>query len=318
MKRVSNESKVFVIFETHMTERFTHLFKGFEFSFYDFSLNNRYDYNLLKDLYLKHKNRFLVEEKYKNLLALVDEVGNSKIYFATAEGYLANTILRRLRRDRPNLTLTAVQHGLFPLSKPGLRDFLVSNVNRMFFKLFGYCPWGSGFGARIVDQYIVYTDAVKKYLVEVRGWEESCVIVDGFFLKKNLYELASKRVVVEKQGAIFFAQCFRRAGLCNEEYEYKIISSALDYVKERHGTVYLKLHPSCLCQHADFDGVRLVDDFEYGINNSGFAYGFFSTALVDAEICGLEVVSIYHPLMVRFRNFDSSIYGNFSSVVSLS
>lgn len=309
---------IVIFFEAHMEQRFSHLVESEEYVCFCYKLNNSSPKAMVYDLIDKIKGLGEFKEKYQEMLFVIDNNNISNVYFSTAEGYLAHNVIHWLKRDRPKMKTTAMQHGLFVLNHSLIKRNIRKIINFTFFKMFMFYPWGVGFGSKLTNEYIVYNDKIKNYLVRENGWNVLDVFSDISFLKKNLYTKSLDFEVKKESGsALFLLQGFYEAGLCSKSLECLIFLEALSFIKKRHKNVYVKKHPASSSATISGNDIHFIEDLEYGFAKCEYAYSFFSTALLDAQLCGLDAVALYHPRMRELKYFNKLIYNNFDKVIDI-
>ncbi|MGY3795215.1 polysialyltransferase family glycosyltransferase [uncultured Aquimarina sp.] len=293
----SNKNRVFIVIEEHMQERYTHLIN--KYGYKNFCLKDFQGLNLgasFSHVFKRIYYREILNKEYNKLRFWIEkvntEVNIEVVYLSNSEGYIAHNIARRLRYDFPEITLIALQHGIFDMSRIPKR-FSRLLINKFCWFFFKICPLGVGFGGKIVDQYIVYNEAYKDFLMTEYKWKDHEVKVDLSFLKSELFE---KKVTSKKEDdtAIFLLQCLAKAKLCSAEQEHYLNTKTLTYLSKKYTKVLIKEHPAATENHR----VELMQNCEYidnlieGFNRSSFAYSYSSTALLDAEIFDIETFAI--------------------------
>ena len=110
------------------------------------------------------------------------------VYFSTSEGYVSHNIIYRLKNKVPNITFIALQHGVFPLKYSSKNEVIRKAINKIGMGIFGVYPIGAGFGGIPLNDYFVYSEREKKFLVEYRNWKEFQVHPKLDFIKADLLQ----------------------------------------------------------------------------------------------------------------------------------
>jgi len=186
----------------------------------------------------------------------------------------------------------------------------VNNICNFFY---GIYPIGAGFGSKIVDKYIVYSDVYKDFLIDKFNWSERNVSSDINFLKCELFD---KREFGKKNGkvALFLMQCLNKAGMCSEKDEQFLNKNVLEYLSKRYDKVLVKAHPAdkkTITLLANTN-VKQIDDLIVAFNSSTHAFSFSSTTLIEAKVFDVEAFAINSKLVKE----DKSIYSIFENVLS--
>lgn len=312
-----NEKKLFIVLEQHLYDRYHYMIHKYDFDSYlvggfgDIQIGTT-----LKHFINRIKKRKILNTEYEKLQRFInqkiEEYKLEQIYFSNSEGYIAYNFLLKIRADFPNLELIGLQHGVFELSeapKSKIR-YLVNNICNFFY---GIYPIGAGFGSKIVDKYIVYSDVYKDFLIDKFNWSERNVSSDINFLKCELFD---KREFGKKNGkvALFLMQCLNKAGMCSEKDEQFLNKNVLEYLSKRYDKVLVKAHPAdkkTITLLANTN-VKQIDDLIVAFNSSTHAFSFSSTTLIEAKVFDVEAFAINSKLVKE----DKSIYSIFENVLS--
>jgi hypothetical protein len=312
----SDEKRLFIVLEEHMIKRYSYMIDKFNFDGYsvigfgDIQIGTK-----PKDLLNRIKHRNLLQKEYKKLSEFIKhkckERDVKEIFFSNSEGYIAYNFLLRIKKDFPSLRLIGLQHGVFELkktSKIGIRSFINYVINLSL----GIYPIGGGFGQKIVDEYIVYNEVYKDFLVNTYKWPENMVKVDLNFLKCELFD---KKINKQKNNTVLFlSQCLAKASMCDIKEEEFLHNKVLEYLSTKYDKVLIKQHPAC-CGEISFikkNNIEFVDDLIEGFNSSSYAYSFASTTLLEAEIFDIETFAIDSELI----SGDKSLYKLFKNTLN--
>lgn len=302
-----------IIFETSMNHRYAQMASIHGFHIYEVGLDNTWKNGFFENIKSRIRTKHIIQKKRSLLVKYLNENNFERILLSNAEGYISKNFIYVLRKEFPHLKIIAIQHGIFPLSKPFLINISKNVINTIVFSLTGIYPLGSGFGGIKLDGYYVYSEREKNFLIAKKGWESSNVFVDIIFIKPEIYNeyiRLKKTVSHEKDTAIFLLQGLHLAGICSKEVEMFLIGETIDYLTKKHQTVLIKEHPACTGRLNTIsfpENVKEVTNLFEGFSQAQFAYSFFSTALIDAKIFQLKTFGIRSNKI----NVDSEIYDNF-------
>jgi hypothetical protein len=315
----SKNKKILIVFEKHMNERYKYVAQKNNMKIVYMNLFNIKSKNPISTFLNRIHSKKLFLHKYYTLFNLIKkyESQNYKIiiYVSNAEGYIAHNFLKWLVKDFPKLELVAMQHGIMPLTNSVNKIKIRKVFNAIIYFIFGIYPYGTGFGFKLTNKYIVYKNIYKDILITF-GWNPEDIIVDIQFLKSELYDYYKVNKLVnyrESSTAIFLPQCLALSGVCTKEEEILLMKKTIKYISSKHKKVLIKLHPGC-----NNIGFRVpsnciyIDSLNEGFLKANVAYSFFSTALLDAEIFELKTIAI-QPISVNLK-IDLNVYSLFDDV----
>jgi len=310
---------ILIIFETHMNDRYDYFSKKNNLKVFNANLNNNSGRNILIDFFEKIKFKKELLNKYDSLKTfIIDNRLKSedfKIYVSNSEGYVAHNFLKFLQKDFPTLEIIAMQHGIMPLYVNVWKMRVRTFINQFLYYIFGIYLYGTGFGIKLANKYIVYNKTYKEILLQF-GWRSEDIIVNYKFLKPDLYDYYITHKTLKKEDndiAIFLPQCLSLAKICTQKEERELHIKAIDYIAKKHKKVLIKLHPAC--NNIDFvlkQNIEFINDLKQGFLLSSCAYSFFSTALLDAQIFDVKTIAFKSKLFDK-KN-DLAIYDLFSAV----
>ena len=313
----TNNKSLLIIFEPHMNARYQYIAKKFNMEIIFINLNNKVKSNILLDFYCKIKNKSNFKNKFLEVKAIIADlqVNNKiKIYVSNSEGYVAHNFLVYLKKEFPSIEIIAMQQGIMTLTYNKKKIFIRKSINNLCMKFFGIYPYGTGFGIKLSDKYIVYTKEYKKLLLEL-GWSEKDVIVDLNFLKSDLFDFYTKNKNNKSNDdiALFLPQCLSLANITTEKDEERLLRKTILYIAKKHKKVLIKNHPAC--KNIKFslpENCTYMDELKEAFLLSSFAYSFFSTSLIDAEIFDIKTIALKSNLFNG--KIDLNIYKIFTTV----
>jgi len=311
-----NKKSLLIIFEPHMNDRYEYMAKKFNMEVFNVNLKNQINNNILLDLLLKIIEKQKLIKKSLELKKVIKELTENKltIYVSNSEGYVAHNCLIYLKKEFPSIEIIAMQHGIMPLSYNRKKRVLRNFINSLFKIIFRIYPYGTGFGIKLSDKYIVYTEQYKELLVQL-GWDKKDVVVDLNFLKCELSDFYNKNKSkrLNSDTALFLPQCLYLAKICTYEEEKELLKYAITYIAKKHKRVMIKNHPAC--RNINFSlpkNCEYIDDLKEALILSTFAYSFFSTSLIDAEI--FEIKAVAFKSKTFNKKIDFKIYNLFKNV----
>ncbi len=304
------EFGLFVTFDDSMTENYSGFIQQHKLPVFSYSLPN-YSGGPVSTLVCRIQSRQRVREKTLELIEHIERNGWKSVYFATSEGYISANAIPILRKRLPEVTCISLQHGLFYLRSRPIRAFIVWFINTCSSFLLGIKIIGHGFGGIKTDCYYVYSKPYREYLIKHRGWSEDRVIVDMGFLKPE-YTGVSESGMIEAE-AVFFLQPLAHIGLCRPETELRIFQNVVNYLAGEYSELLIKDHPRSTHSKS---GIKLPANARFfeesRIPKCQFAYSFFSTALLEAELIGTRSTAIF----LKIVGIHSAWYKTFSHVIS--
>ena len=305
------ESSCLIIFENAMNKRYIEMAKTHSLEVYRVELDNNLETTIGLNFIRRLASKSTLRTKIRALTTYLKANSFGSIYLSNAEGYVSKNFIYELKRTFPKTRFVALQHGVFPLKHDPAKEFLRRTINYLSFLISGIFPFGSGFGGIKLDQYYVYSEREKNFLVEKKGWKSKNVTVNIKFIKAELYNAYLKNEVQQDdKTTLFLLQGLHLAGLCSETQEKHLISTTINYLSKKYGKLLVKEHPACgeRLNHIKLpDNVEVIDDLLYGFNISKTAYSFFSTSLIDAKVFNIKTVGIISNTL----RVDKGIYENF-------
>lgn len=311
-----DESQVLVILENSMVKRFEAIAKIHDISKFHADLDNFLSQNKIVNLIRRLKSKQKLLKVVDELELFVSKNSVERVFFSTAEGYAGHNVIHHMMRRRPDIEYIALQHGLFPLEYSQTREVFRNLSNGLCKRVFGVFPFGKGFGGLILDKYYVYTEKEKKYLIDVRNWENNQVDVKLNFIKADVFlEYRKRELNQDKANAIFLLQCLSRSGLCSPSQEAFFNNRIIETLSKKYDTLFLKEHPGCPKLLSELQlppNIIVVDNIFDGFARCKTAYSFFSTALLDAKIFNMKTVGI----KIDKLKVDPQIYKTFDSTLT--
>lgn len=307
-----------IILEDILKERFDYLCNKYGIKQIKLMLRNNYSGNMLINLLYRVLSKGEIDRKYRELKELIKKQGISRVFVSNAEGYVASNILTRLNEDFPELTLIALQHGIFVPDYRSFRESLKRKINYITYRLLRFKLLGEGFGNRLVDKYIVYNDMYRDHLLGL-GWKAEDIIVDLYFLKCYFYDMGRKyrksKNIEEVNIALFFTQDLCYSRFCSRAEEALLNKKVIDYLSRKYNKVIIKIHPSnkVILSYPLPSNCYIEYNILHAMIEADVAYSFFSTALIDADIFGLYTVA----MKSRHIKVDNSIYLLFKRCIDI-
>ncbi|APQ17363.1 polysialyltransferase family glycosyltransferase [Maribacter hydrothermalis] len=302
-----------VVFESSMERRYAQMAEIHGFTLYNVGLINDWKNSFIDNLKTRINSKELLYQKRALMIQFLKDNDFNNIFLSNAEGYVSKNFIPSIQKEIPNVKVIALQHGLFPLKHSVFKEIPRDLINTLVHKVKGIFPLGSGFGGIILDEYYVYSEREKEFLVSKRGWSPTSVIVDIKFIKPEIYQqyVALKKVKnSDEVTAVFLLQGLFIAGLCSEKNEMQLIERTINYLSKKYTKVLIKEHPACegrLKQILLPDNVSEASNLFESFSKANDAYSFFSTALIDAKIFNLKTVGISS----KSIKVDKEIYDNF-------
>jgi len=301
--------------EDHLFDRCKEIgeFHGIPVYRYPKIVSTYFEANVLKKIFrIRFYNAFIKENRI--LINVILNQKSERVYFSNSEGFTAINVINPLKRKLKKVRFITMQHGLFPLCNASVKKkcFLYEKLS----DLIGFWLVGQPFGPRMTDEYIVFNNSYKSYLVKEYDWNPDSVSVNFFFLKPSLIEIRKNRVNKEwGKTAAFFTQCLGLSNICSEETEKDLIIMVLNYLSSKYDKVILKFHPACAIELGiDLpENVRVEENLNFILSQIDFAYSFFSTVLLEAEALGVKAFSIYSSRL----NVEESTYHVFKKKLDL-
>lgn len=305
-----------IILETGMNDRFVKLAKIHNLEFITLNLKNNFHGGIVKLISSRLRQKKGIREKAKLAEQFIGHHNFDVVYFSSTEGYISYNVINLLKKVLPNTKFVALQHGVFPLKYNKILEAFKFAFNCCFKFLLGIYPIGNGFGGIILDKYYVYSKREKEFLVKHRGWKNENVKVKIDFLKADLIQkFKTIKSQQQEENAIFLDQCLSLAGLCTREQENNYYVNIINALAKRYNKIYIKSHPMCsnkILESIYPENVFFVTDMIEGFAHCKFAYSYFSTALIDAQICNLKTIGI----VLDIIDVDEEIYSNFDLKMS--
>jgi hypothetical protein len=288
------KDSLIIIFEFHLNDRYQELIRILNSDSINLELSNVFGKNLL-DLCINRINyRKTLKAAEKKML---NAVGSKKfIFVSNAEGYIAQNLIASLNRNT-NVQVINLQHGLFQMHKKKYYKVFIKNIiNFITNKLFHISIIGLGFGSKLGDKYIVYSEEYKKFLVE-SGWDEKNVITSSYVLKGFREK---DHLVVENEcidcDALLVVQPFSATSQTSVEIEKKLYIKLIETLLKNFNNVYIRQHPfhevyiPALSSRQFFlRGTDIIDD----IKKAGTIISFNSTVLIEYEYTNKKFISVY-------------------------
>jgi len=288
---------------------------------YFVNLNNNLHANPLINTLNRLRTKKQLNEKIKGLVSFIDSQNITNIYLSNAEGYVSNNIIFALRKKFPKKKFIALQHGLFPLRYSRNKEYLRRIINQISHLVTGVFVFGEGFGGIKLDQYYVYSDRERDFLLNKKGWNKENVVVNIRFIKAELYNGFLKNENKQKENtALFLLQGLALVGSCSKQTELFLIESIINYLSKIYKEVLIKEHPSCAGRLYTINlpqNTKIISSINEGFEKSKTAYSFFSTSLIDAKVFDIETIGIYSKRIKVdeevYKNFDKRI--NFEDII---
>lgn len=233
------------------------------------------------------------------------------IFLSNAEGFIANNIIRWIRRDFPNVMLLHLQHGMFVLEGKSRIKSLGALLNKITEATIDYNVAGGGFVNRHVDFYIIYNNYYRSLLIN-EGVSRGKIVVSTLLLKGKTFLRSENAYSQNKGNVLFLLQCLSALAITDEETEAKLISCSVNWLSRQYEYVFLKQHPYC-----DIKLSKVPSNCEFVEGNvqdiakkCGTAVSFFSEALFECEFLGLRTIAI----RAKDINIMPGIYHLFETV----
>ncbi len=305
-----------IIFENLLNERYDYLCKKYDINKIALDLSNNYSRNIYLNIFYRIKSKKIIYDKYKYLKEKIIQNNIKKILVSNAEGYIASNFLTKLREDFPNIEIISLQHGLFLPEYNLMKEKIKKFINVLMYKIYHLKLFGEGFGNKLPNKYIVLNSLYKEYLLKL-GWNSKDVIVDPYFLKCYFYDMGKRynRTKKYNETAIFFTQALSFSRLCSKKHEIMLNNKIITYLSNNYKKVIIKIHPNrktllnfplpnnCSIEYDILEALKQADD----------AYSFFSTALIDAEIFGINTFA----LKSKYIKISDKIYQFFKNCLDL-
>lgn len=307
------ERSCLIVFESSMERRYTQMAEIHGFTLYNVGLINDWKNSFIDNLKTRINSKKLLSQKRALMIQFLKNNDFKNIFLSNAEGYVSKNFIPAIQKEIPKVKVIALQHGLFPLKYSVFKEIPRKVINSIVHKITGIFPLGSGFGGIMLDNYYVYSEREKQFLVSKRGWKPNSINVDIKFIKPEIYQeyVALKtNKNVDEVTAVFLLQGLFIAGLCSEKNEMHLIESTINFLSKKYTKVLIKEHPACegrLKQIYLPDNVSEESNLFESFSKANDAYSFFSTALIDAKIFNLKTVGISS----KSINVDKEIYDNF-------
>lgn len=305
-----------IIFEDLLKERFDYLCKKYNISNITLNLSNNYTSNILLNILYRIKSKKRLHNEYKCLKKKIVQNNIKKILVSNSEGYIASNFLTKLREDFPWIEIVSLQHGLFVPEYRPLKEKIKRLVNVITYKIYHLKLFGEGFGNKLPDRYIVLNNLYREYLLKL-GWNSKDIIVDPYFLKCYFYDMGKKynKAKENNETALFFTQALSYSRLCSKEQETTLNKRIIAYLSSNYKKVIIKIHPSKkpLLTFPLPDNCCIEADILEALKQADVAYSFFSTALIDAEIFGINTVAIKS----KYIKISDKIYQLFRNCIDL-
>lgn len=302
-----------IVFESSMERRYAQMAEIHGFTLYNVGLINDWKNSFIDNLKSRINSKELLYQKRALMIQHLKNNDFKNIYLSNAEGYVSKNFIPFIQKELPNTKVIALQHGLFPLKHSIFKELPRNLINSIVHKIKGIFPLGSGFGGIKVDEYYVYSDREKQFLISKKGWKPNSIKVDIKFIKPEIYQqyLALKKSInSDEVTAVFLLQGLFIAGLCSEKNEMQLIEITINYLSKKYTKVLIKEHPACEGRLKQIHLPKNVSEesnlFE-SFSKANDAYSFFSTALIDAKIFNLKTVGISSNSI----KVDKEIYDNF-------
>lgn len=300
-----------IVFEAAMNARYKELARIHGFKVFTVNLDNNLSPKLVDNIIKRIKTKESLKQGLLAISKFIRDNNFNVVYLSNAEGYVSMNFLYPLKKEFPNISFRALQHGIFPLTHSYIKEALRKTINRAAYFFTGVFIFGEGFGGIKLDKYYVYSDRERDFLLRKKGWRSEAVIADIRFIKAELYEMFLNSTSKQDEGTVLLLlQGLYRAGLCTEKEEESLIQGTIDYLSANFNKVLIKEHPSCGNRLKDMSMPKNAEEVETmleGFYKSKSAYSFFSTSLIDAKIFEIKTYGIYS----NWIKVDPELYENF-------
>jgi len=285
-----------IIFESHLNDRYEELIRILNSDSINLELSNVFGQNLF-DLFINRiKSRKTVRAAEIKMLNAV--VNKKFVFVSNAEGYIAQNLIASLSRNT-DVQVINLQHGLFQMHQKKFYKVLIKNlINLITNKLLDISVIGLGFGSKLGDKYIVYSEEYKNFLVE-SGWDAKDVITSSYILKgfREKDNLVAEDVDVDvDRDVLLVVQPFSATSQTSVEIERKLYTKLIRTLLRHFDNVYIRQHPfhevdiSSLSSRQFFlQGTDIIDD----IKKVGTVISFNSTVLIEYEYTNKNFIAVY-------------------------
>lgn len=300
-----------LILEKDLEGRFPIIEKFCKTSTYVLNIQNKIRQSLIETVLARYESGPLLREAYKQVASEVLQA--DVVFLSNSEGYIAKNIAAWLKRDKPEIKIVALQHGLFLLPRGRFRCFAINLVNRLFTLFTGVAYFGVGFVTEHVDFYIVYNSNYKKDLINA-GVDSAGIFISSAVLKELDPVSRSADISRLSHTCLFLLQPLSALGISSPEDERHLIARVISWAAKKYERVLIKQHPYAQiplgvmppnCSIVD-EPVRLL------AGKAGVAFSFFSAALNEMEYYGLHTIAIFSKLF----KVRGEVYDLFRCVVS--
>ncbi len=300
-----------LVLEKDLEGRFPSIEKFCKTSTYVLNIQNKIRQNLTETVLVRYESGPLLREAYKQVASEVLQA--DVIFLSNSEGYIAKNVAAWLKRDKPDIKIVALQHGLFLLPRRRFRCFAINLANRLFNLFTGVAYFGVGFVAEHVDFYIVYNSNYKKDLINA-SVDAARIFVSSVVLKELDPISRSADISRLSHTCLFLLQPLSALGILSPQDEHHLIARVISWAAKKYERVLIKQHPYAQirlgvmppnCSIVD-EPVRLL------AGKAGVAISFFSAALNEMDYYGLHTIAVFSKLF----KVRSEVYDLFRYVVS--
>ena len=307
---------IFINLERHLEARFERFCARHGIETHNLKLSPRFSANLLAQLALRLKHSPQIKEALSQLLLLK---GDYLFILSNAEGYIAETTIKFIRKHKPNSKIVAIQHGDFEFISPNnTRGLFLKALNLFAIFFYQTCVAGRGFGGTKVDLYVVFNTIYKDFLVESGYAEDKVVVGAGFIFGDDLNPPKTSQKPNDSQKAVVFAlQPLSNMGIVSPKVEQAMNDLIIQFLKVRYDKIFVKHHPYAKSILSETDVECLpdnesVEDLLLRLEASALV-SFSSSLLLKLERWPIELISFFHPSLNKY----SSVYPYFKTVMEL-
>lgn len=239
-----------------------------------------------------------------------EDINDTLVIYSCAEGFILSN--KHIWMPQINNSCEVLmQHGIMPKKIGNL--YLRKIINKLLNNVFGFYPYGMGFGGMVADKIIVLGKIYQDLLIRKQRWEKDDIFISGRSLKPN-YVISP---VSNKDVCLLLLQdiSFNRPHLYEKMMsDYKTIVRLLcDY----YGKVIVRKHPKMSV--SVYNEISAISPFvicsdnslSEDIKSSGRVYSLYSSALIDACLMGREIVAI------KLDGLSNDLYEAFNRTICI-